>query len=102
MAPPAHETSEQDTSNRIQEGACLPLEDIKLYVVAKDGGKSEVSQASVLIDSMSALGLFQSRLTTRTQPMHPNQPLSGRDLFLGKRVVVIAIPGAFTPGAFHV
>jgi hypothetical protein len=49
MAPPAHETSEQSTSNRIQEGACLPLEDIKLYVVAKDGGKSEVSQVSVLI-----------------------------------------------------
>ena len=26
-----------------------------------------------------------------------NQPISGRELFLGKRVVVIAIPGAFTP-----
>lgn len=42
MAPPAQETSEQGTTNRIQEGACLPLDDIKLYAVAKDGSKAEV------------------------------------------------------------
>ncbi len=95
MVPPAFEKSEQPqqqqqpqkqpqqqqqqqqqqqgattTSDRIQEGACLPLDDIKLYVVSKDGSKSE--------------------------------PLPGRELFLGKRVVVIAIPGAFTPGNSHV
>lgn len=72
MVPPAQEKSEEQPpggggGNRIQEGACLPLEAIKLYVVSKDGSKAE--------------------------------PISGRDLFLKKRVVVIAIPGAFTPGA---
>lgn len=66
MAPPTQETGEQGTgTNRIQDGACLPLEDIKLFEVAKDGSKAE--------------------------------PISGRDLFLGKRVVLIAFPPAFTP-----
>lgn len=46
---PAQEKSEQQQQGggsggekRIEVGACLPLEQIKLYVVSKDGSKAEV------------------------------------------------------------
>lgn len=51
MVPPAQEKSEtqqppsQPEGSRIQEGACLPVDQIKLYVTAKDGSKSEVSMS---------------------------------------------------------
>lgn len=77
MATPEEEKSEQqqDSSggNCIQVGACLPLDQIKLYVVSKDGSKAEVGvreKHAVLTSKLP------KALLTKLIPLHTSQHIS--------------------------